>query len=472
MWDKAKTLVREISPGLYSRAQRVRDQVSIEYRVLKQIGARGLLQPAMDSKSDWRKSLPVQEARRVRVPLQGQGITDARSFPGFDRYASGGHAVYLSPAEFRSGALSELAHQYPGNAGIKVVRRPGDVISGGYVFGGTHSQLQIAVMHGHRHLMLVANRLHAAGVGPRVLDLLELDTGGKVFTAYVVEHCSAPASQEESERVIGKLKQLVASGQLDLVAPDGFAHADFAPPDYAGNVRKSADGQALFLDFQNFRCGKYGKYLAGIAGDAAEATHFGDRSILRGGRYLYQSVPGVGRGKRDISARMKTIDELLATAGVNLEGRVVFDFGCNIGMMIAEYLRRKALWTHGWDMPSTTPHTEKLLLGIGCTRFSLSARRMEPASPVEEDIPEWLGKNLDGLVISYLAVNGHFGWLDALGRLPWSYLIYEGHETDVDQGGREAKRVLAKLAGARIAAESYYRDGDSRARYVALFARD
>jgi hypothetical protein len=162
---------------------------------------------------------------------------------------------------------------------------------------------------------------------------------------------------------------------------------------------------------------------------------------------------------------------MLTTVGVKLEDRVVLDIGCNIGMMMAQYLKLGARWCHGWDRAYLTPHTERLLLAVGCTRFSTSGTDIERSRPLENDLPQFLRSSLDGCVISYLAVRAHLGWLDALASIPWAFMIYEGHEGETKQDFDDDMEQLKKLVNFDVRAVETYVDGDSNPRTVAVLVR-
>ena len=84
----------------------------------------------------------------------------------------------------------------------------------------------------------------------------------------------------------------------------------------------TVDGEFRYIDFQNFSLTGYELFLKSVALEAAEATHFGDTSIFRGGRYLYQAVPGVDlHGKRHPEKRFEVLLEMMKTAGVSVENR-------------------------------------------------------------------------------------------------------------------------------------------------------
>lgn len=470
-----KNLARRVAPALYPKLRTVYWRLIGEFRVLRQVGI-GVFLPRAERQVRWEEELPVQAIRTVELGgassssaefseiLEGMGIPHSR----------GTYAVYLPPDVVAASPFAALVAGMPTDSGLKVMRQAGPPASTPYADGAEHSRLHLALIYGHRHLSLVANRLAEAGVGPKLHDLLEFGYAGQRWTAYVVEHLPLEATGDAGAGCIAALEALCASDELALVTPQGFDHVDFQPPHYQNNVRarQGSPTHGLYVDFQNIRFPDYGRYLERVARAAAEASHFGDASLLRGGRYLYQRVPGVALpAKRDFVERMRTIDALLAEGGVSLRDRVVLDVGCNIGMAIAEYLRRGAVWCHGWDRSRVVPETEKVLRAIGCTRFSLAGRDLDPDAQLEDDLPPAVVARLDGCVLSYLAVRGHIGWLDAVVRMPWRHMIYEGHEGEDLTVFEAHVAELADRTPVVVRARAMYRDGDSRPRPVALIER-
>jgi hypothetical protein len=276
----------------------------------------------------------------------------------------------------------------------------------------------------------------------------------------------------ECQSGIETLRRLDTDGILKVILPDGFDDEEFECPGCCNNALVDSDGQFKYIDFQNFLLGDYEKYLTDLATAAGEDTHFGDTAALRGGRYLYQSVPGVKLpAKRSVANRMKTVSRLLEEAGVSVAERLVLDVGCNIGMMMSEYLKSGAKWCHGWDRAFTTPHTERMLLALGCTRFSTTGTDITASRELTDDLPKHATSSLDGCVISYLAVRGHLGWLDALKKIPWSFMIYEGHEGETSKDFETYLDELRSLTNVELGPTNTYIDGDSEERTVAILLR-
>jgi hypothetical protein len=465
-------------PEPYFFLGKLRDQFASEYRVAKRIGIKNLLEKAIGTPESWQEILPLQAVRRINLPNQEltnlDKLLDELKNNGL-AYGTGGHAIYLPPETIANTAFRELSNYYPENSGLKIVRHPGGISEAVYVYNGEgESRLHLKLIHNLRHLTLVANLLHVNGVGPRLHDLVELQCNDNLWTGFVVEHVAKPVtSNAVCEEGIRTIRDLEQRNLLKVILPTGFDDPEFQCPDCTGNAFMTVDGQFRYIDFQNFALTSYGMFLKSVALEAAEATHFGDTSIFRGGRYLYQSVPGVDlHGKRNPEKRFKTLLDMMKTAGVSVENRLVLDVGCNVGMMMAQYLKSGALWCHGWDQETVVPHTEKLLYALGCTRFSTTGGTITQSIDLANNLGCFLKPHLNGCVISYLAIRGHINWLDALKEIPWAFMIYEGHEGETTAQTLGYLEEFKKVVPFRIGAQSEYEDGDSDLRTVAILIKD
>jgi len=464
-------------PRPYYVSGKAKDRIVSEIRFVRRVGVKRLATQAIGKVPDWHKVLPVQSVRRIKLAdnILGSGKSLVEHFhKDKSSHYEGGHAIYLPPKTFQASILAEVSVQYPRSAGLKIIKTPGDVDQAAYVniVNKGDSKLHLNSIHGHKHLTLVANLLHAKGVGARLFDLVEIEYGQDIWTAYVIEHADDGApSMEQCRAGVARLQQLDAAGLLRVSAPEGFDDDEFRCPGCEGNAFIK-DGQFTYVDFQNFLLGDYAAFLKTTAVEATEASHFGDRSILRGGTYLYQTVPGVNLpAKRNIDDREQVLMRLLRTADVSVKDRVVFDVGCNIGMMMALYLKMGARWAHGWDRPYVAPHTEKVLLALGCTRFSTTGTDINDSYDLTKDIPSFLASRLEGCVVSYLAVREHLGWLKALQQIPWAFLIYEGHEGETREDFESYIKNFKQIVPVEVAAVEDYFDGDSESRTLAILRR-
>jgi hypothetical protein len=465
-------------PDSYFFLGKLRDQFASEYRVARRVGIKNLFEKAIGTPAVWQEVLPVQTARRISIPdLVLTNLASFLSELGNQRlaYSMGGHAIYLPPETVEQTSFRVLSNYYPPNTGLKIVKHPGGLSESVYVYKGDgESRLHLRLIHNLRHLTLVANLLHVHDVGPRLHDLVELDCGGNLWTAFVTEHVENPlTSNEVCESGIRTIRELEEKRLVKVILPAGFDDAEFQCPNCSGNAFMTRDGKFRYIDFQNFALTGYGEYLKFVALEAAKASHFGDTSIIRGGRYLYQTVPGLSLpGKRDIGVRMKALTALLDEAGVSVKDRLVLDVGCNVGMMMAQYLKMGALWCHGWDQEVVVPHTQRLLYALGCTRFSTTGGLITRSIRLQDNLAPHVRPHLEGCAISYLAIRGHIDWLDALAEIPWAFMIYEGHEGETTEQSLKYLEEFNKRVPFQIAAQGEYADGDSEPRTVAILIRN
>jgi hypothetical protein len=470
-------------PNFYRLATRTADQLIMDYKLIRRVGPRQLFGKALKGgTAPWQEVLPLQKPRRFK--LADISFSSAAEIQKHldeigASYTEGGHTIYVPPQTAQRSAFRIVMRSYPADAGLKIIKRGGGVDDSSYILddethGRGNSRLQKRFTHDHKHLSLVANLLFVKGLGPRLYDLTEIDAGGHVWTAYVIRHVkgSVPTTPE-CEAGIKELKELEREGLLRNNIPDGWKDEDFTCPKCNGNALTDEAGKFNYIDFQNFNLVGYETFLRETALEATEKSHFGQNYVLRRGRYLYQSVPGVRLpSRRIVEDRIAVIRRLLEEARVSVADRLVLDVGCNIGMMMAQYLKLGAAWCHGWDRAYLVPHTERLLSALGCTRFSTTGGDIEREQRLDAEVPEFQRDALNGCVVSYLAVRGHLGWLDALGRLPWSFMIYEGHEEETSSDFADHMASLKEMTSFRVAAQSTYKDGDSDERLVAVLVRE
>jgi hypothetical protein len=322
----------------------------------------------------WKRELPVQspsraEAGTVTPTLNPQQLKAWCNARSLP-FFEGANAIYLPPRTWRATPLAPVLPPYPADAGLKIAQRAGNADAG---YAGNVS---------HRSRILSLNHQHLHRGAPRLYDLVEIRDGAKIpWTAFVIQDVAAAPQPDDSI-------------------------------------------------LQN-----YESYLRELAASVTEQSHFGGRMRVLGGKtgcFLYQEIPSLDRpAKRSPRMRLQAWDPLLQRAHVSIEGKVIFDIGCNLGLMGAEYLRRGAHWVHGWDQPQVVEAARKVLLSVGCTRFSLTGQRLGKDSDLASHLPEHLqAVDREGAILSYLSVREHLGWLPGLSAIPWHYMLYEGHPED------------------------------------------
>ncbi|HKV42634.1 MAG TPA: hypothetical protein VJX67_25765 [Blastocatellia bacterium] len=501
-----KSRVSFLFPGFYVFLSRLKYQLGVEYGFTRRLGLRGVVRSFLNrhaisatGKRDDFVQMQSPRTMELAAPCGGHLNSLEACLKSLDEAGLGfdedGESVYIPPRSASGSVFGSIVRDYPGDAGL-LIRK--DVHKGQ---GSAGSQARS---------LLVANMLFANGVGPRLYDEIALGCGGDSLAVYVIQHVEGKEpSPSQIEAAIDKLKDLEQQGWI-AIAPgnqifqersadtgattkrSSAANSVVAGPTLAGSVLANTavttpaaggsapanaivaeDGRFLWTRFWDFAVKDYPKLLKRIADRAIESSHWGDKSVLRGWRYLYQSIPGVALpSRRNTTERIKTIEALMEQAGVSVKDRLVLDIGCNMGMMISQYLHLGAKWCHGWDRAQIAGHTEEMLLALGCTRFSITGSDLENSRALGRDLAEFLKPDLNGCVISYLAVRQPLGWLDALGQIPWSFLIYEGHEDDTDQDLELYLGQLGKLAVFSVAAKGSYKDGDSAPRTIAVLVRE
>lgn len=396
----------------------------------------------------WRRLLPLQAPRRLAIRA-GTGRFDGLEalFASLDApFIAGKHWLYLPPGP----AVSSWLAEYPPSSGLKI---------------------WIAPEPPDAHLILTANLLFEQQLGPRIYDQARLSCGKLEFTAQVIEHIEGrepqPGEWEGARQALLDLESRRLLKARTIPGQPGALPAKAAP---GTAIFCERSRHVRYLPFHRLQVADYGAYLEGLAQAAAQQTHFGNLD-RRNRRYLYQSIPGVSLpAKRRIEPRIERVRALLDEARVTFRDRVVLDIGCNLGMMMAQYLKLEARWCQGWDLASVTPHAERMLGALGCTRFSFTGGDLSRTQPL--DLPAFLRAGSRGCAISYLAIRGHVGWLDALASIPWAILIYEGHKSDSRD---DLERHLAELRS-RVPFEhgpiEPYRDGRrSRPRLMTVLVR-
>jgi hypothetical protein len=453
---------------------RVKDQIEVEYETLRRLGLKSVFGRIAGATPDWQVKLPVQKARIYTIKdLQFSVLQDILTHLAKEKisFSQGGHSLYLSPSQWKKSVFAPLAEDYPASAGLKIMKRLGGLNSP-YLFAKGFSRIQAKFIPSHRHQVLTNNGLHILDIAPRLYDLLEIDGVDNIATAYVVEHIEGntpPA--EECQELVNNLKSFVDDGTLQLIATKGFDHNDFKYPHFNGNIIKDKNTKKMFyIDVQNFRFTHYDRFLKDIALKARKDSHFGDKSFVLGGKYLYQSVPGLHiSAQRDPEERINTIMSLLKDNGITIKEKVILDIGCNIGLTSAQYLRHGAKWVHGWDIERVVKHTERILLGVGCTRFSLTGKKLNAESNITEDIPQFL-KDKE-VIISYLAIRKHIGWMRDIANIKWRYMIYEGHAREPEEDTIKFVKQLNEIVKTKILTQSVIKDANSPERTMAIIER-
>lgn len=418
----------------------------------------------------------------MKFPVRIGAISDFKDLRNWLRdenfeFNEGGWTFYLPPQCGLTTFFPLLQKNYPADAGIKILKDlslPSEArYSKNELNPAPGASLLRRSAHSPIFLLLVANYLFAHRLGVRVYDIVHLCSGTQNFTAYVVQHVNGESPNLDQHRIfLNKIRSILEQGEIQLTHWQLETARDFVSPDCNGNLMiDSKSGEAVYLDFQGFFIPDPAKIVRSISDHAKEITHFGWCRIFRGkGKYLYQTVPGLVPGKRDVGIRWTQFLDLFNTHGLALEKRVVFDIGCNTGLMLYYALSEGAQWAIGWDYPPVINETKRMLLALGATRFDLIGTEINLSTNFLEKIPQRIRDTPSG-VLFYLAVSDHIGFPPGVGDLPWEYLIYEGH------AGQTVDECLDRLhtgiwsKSIKVLGTKTFADGDSPSRAVLLCQR-
>lgn len=467
MYHPFKQYVKRTFPTFFYKARDIKDQTIIELQTLRQVGIRSLFKRFLDTKEKWKKELPLQKICREKI--SHKSLADFQKACGTPQ--EGGHALYFAPGTFEQNLSLNVLQYIPIPVGLKIVKRPGG-LSAPFAAADKTGAFHSAFSPSHQDLLLVHGMFFNRGLGPRLYDVVELEfSDGSLHVAYVLEHIEGTISpQKECESFIEKIKALEKDNLIKLVNWNGYGDDDFLCPRCNGNlIFDSHNKTSKYIDLQNFALDDYSSYLKDVALMATKASHFGQRSYLMGGEYLYQEVPGLNMpAKRSPIVRFEVFKKLLEKSHLTLKDKLVIDIGCNLGLMSAQYLKAEAAWIHGFDMPNVTPSTEQVLLSVGCTRFSTSGLLLSDTISLIQNMPSKIREALPGCVVSYLAIRGHIGWIKELKEIPWSFMLYEGHQEEGLEMSHRFVEEFQKIKKCHIVAEGWIDDANSSPRYVAI----
>jgi hypothetical protein len=119
---------------------------------------------------------------------------------------------------------------------------------------------------------------------------------------------------------------------------------------------------------------------------------------------------------------------------------------------ITSCLHTRARWCHGWDLPGRVRQAEKVLMALGCTRFSMTGIDAVDAADPERDLPEFLEGGLEGCVIVWGADRDPRGLAERLRSLPWSLMILEGGVEESREAFARRLEELRHVVTARVGA--------------------
>lgn len=390
-------------------------------------------------------------------------------------FAEGSHSLYLPPQENLKQCLGDMVALYPKTAGFKILKRIDRAEDCKYVFERAQSSswFEEKATGSATDYVRTACLLNLLDLGPELFDyMLIVDTiDGGILKCFVVEHMPAIPTSDDYNNFMDRLVPYVERQVINIIAPTGLHHKDFNPPDCSGNLRKTnIDSEAYYIDAQQVAFSSPFEIAQEMVAKASQSLHFGNTiGLFRKRKYLYQDIPGLTcTGKRDTVKRWEKISDMLTASHLEVANRIVIDVCCNSGMMLLHALSDGASWGIGWDRPEIASVAVKIHKGLGNYRLTFRGALLSDDYPILPDIPDHLTNRLDGCIILYLAAWRHVGFLKDIRNIPFSAVIFEGHEADSDNS---VETILTKASAAwncETSRLSAIRDGDCRSRPLAI----
>ena len=454
-------------PRTYLFICRIKAQWHIELQMVRRNGVARIAKALLGVTASWQKKLPIQAPRRFHIPgLRMSSFDDLANYlesSGLPYY-NAGHTFYLPPDSARKSAFGEMMRRYPCDAGLKITKTPGDA-NKSYLFGGVRNR-RISVMYNRltynrRHLTLVANLLYNEGIGPRLYDLAQMECGGQVWTAYIVEHISGRMpTVPECEAGINKIRALETEGLLKVTLSEGYKDEDLRCPDCNNNAFVADSGRFFYVDFQSFDLVGYDRYLEKIATGVGPA----------GNRSTHPHSATVGTSADD-DRRIAALSRLMHGQQISVENRLVLHVGGKPEGLGAHCLKAAAGWCHAWAPKESVASSQQSLLALGCTRFSITPLGRDDSPSLDDDLPSFLKPMLDGCVVFVSADYTSEPLLTTLRTIPWSLLVCEldGSPETILGGHLGSLGRSEELAKGSVCS---YQDGHGRRHDLTIFRRE
>ena len=346
-------------------------------------------------------------------------------------YIEGGWTIYLPP----SNALQKIfpaIREYPENSGLKILKHIAPPLKASYTLNSMRPVPGASAMRSKtpspQELLRIAGKLSNEGLGPSIYDLIELRIGKAVGTAYITEHINKldELSAEEHQQFMLRLEHLLDEGTVEIHHGNPRFSKDFKAPDCNGNLLKTSNNRLVYIDFQSFRYHDERKVFTNWAKKSNRHILFGPKRMGKDKDYFYQMIPGIGDAKRATITRWNILDQLLKKSDIDLTDRIIFDIGCNTGLMSYFALSRGAKWAYGWDQERVAKSAEQLMRLLGASRWNSFGTNLSESTDFKSFLK--LSDNAEESgVLLYLAISNHIGFPPKIADLPWKFCIYEGH---------------------------------------------
>lgn len=382
-----------------------------------------------------------------------------------------GSYVYYIPPQDNLWLNKVLAH-YPEDAALKILKTSGKADDRIYVRSLKKPIFQKMLFPNSYEMLCSCNYLNAYKITPRIYDLTYLVLGDTTFTTFIVKNIDGcTPGYEECINFLDRVRGMIDKKLLSIISvKPWYKTTDFSCPHCSGNLLVDDKNDIFYVDFQNFVVDG-NKALKEELEFARSQSHFGSKYFVRKGAYLYQSIPRFSKyGKRDTEKRWRVIKNMLQENNLTLHKKVIFDVGCNIGMIIANCLSNGVFWCIGWDKPDLIPHADKILSLLGYSRYNLYAANLHGNYKFYDDIPAHLQSWSDDAFLFFLSMRAHIGFPKHLFKIPWKYMVYEDHQKEE----RNIDKYLAKIKkiiNVRVLSRISIVDGDCSHRPLVLLEK-
>ncbi len=398
--------------------------------------------------------------------LQAQGV----------ELNEGGHTFYIPPQDRLNDIIPSIVSFYPSGTGFKVLKDFRHPAQARYLYNHRNSLIILKRLLGTpQDRLIAANLLYSFGIGPRIWDLACWKAQGKSYSVFVVDHVSGECpTTQQYESFLYRLKHLNVSTHLRILIPKWEENIDFMSPHCNKNlIYSNTLGRVQYIDFQNFGLTSPNAWSEQLISSAKRGLPPGNdwNGQSKSAACLDQFIAGESvSGKTNTVKRWAFITKVFRKSSLSLTGRVVLDIGCNSGATLYFSLVAGAAWCIGWDKPEVVAHSDRLLLSLGATRYSLIGADLEQKYRLEDDIPESLQSRLPDAVVFYRSTGEPVNMLESLRTIPWRILVYEGCDSErLEDFPNLLKSMLTD--DLNVIGSSYLTGGDSGVRPISIILR-
>ena len=419
--------------------------------------------------SEFKRFIGLQKIKTVKVNSLILKDKDSliKSLKGYE-FNEGGWTIYIKnicnllDIKYINGLINENIYEI----GIKILindkNKPKDSY-GLRPFGKTANVKEI---------LRVGNLLFLNKIGPKIYDLILLEDDFKnTAYAFLVQDIKKNESKKINDEELSKfLKKIETLKFLQPAFRNIKNSDDFKIDNNKENIVKSANDKIMFLDFQSFDITNEYEYLKNIS-MRANITSFGKNRFLKNQFYIYQTIPGIQKGKRDTYDRWGKLDEIFKNCRIDIRDKVFLDVGCNLGLNCYYALSKGASFVFGIDTKEISEITSEFLNALGCTRYEIFGLDLN----AKESYQLFSKKNISKTnILIYSSIAHHIGYPSEIGNLNLEYILFEGKGNSTIQENLDDMKDSGwiKENNYSLLYSNYLQDGDSGKRPYYLLKRN